>query len=96
MDRDQADAAEKPHGDHRFRGGVAGQAATRSWASRWIFRAAATFLLSPPRRFDERNFELEFRQQKTLENEAFSRACCLIAGTGFEPSVTSKAFSGET
>jgi hypothetical protein len=46
---------------------------------------AATFLPPLPRRFHERNFELKFRQQKALENEAFSRACCLVAGTGFEP-----------
>ncbi|MGY4282387.1 hypothetical protein ACVWXO_001607 [Bradyrhizobium sp. LM2.7] len=46
---------------------------------------AATFLLPLPRRFHERNFRLKSGQQKALENEAFSRACCLVAGIGFEP-----------
>jgi hypothetical protein len=46
---------------------------------------AATFLLPLPRRFHERNFGPEFGQQKALENGVFSRACCLVAGIGFEP-----------
>jgi hypothetical protein len=46
---------------------------------------AATFLLPLPRRFHERHFRLRFGQQKALENNAFSRACCLVAGIGFEP-----------
>src|SRR5712664_3266619 len=41
---------------------------------------AATFLLPLPWRFHERNFEPDREQQKALENEAFSRACCLVAG----------------
>jgi site-specific DNA recombinase len=46
---------------------------------------AATFLLPLPRRFHERNLEPKSGQQKALENYVFSRACCLVAGIGFEP-----------
>jgi hypothetical protein len=35
---------------------------------------AATSFPPLPRRFHDRNFELKFRQQKTLKNKTFSRA----------------------
>jgi hypothetical protein len=46
---------------------------------------AATFLLPLPRHFHERNLKPKSGQQKALENGVISRACCLVAGIGFEP-----------
>jgi len=58
------------------------------WHQRAVPSIAAAdtrdFPSAASRRFHDRNFESDCEQQKALENDAFSRACCLVAGARFE------------